>query len=400
MTYNRGSDLGGTTAYTGKKVSVILPVYNVEKYLDRCMNSITYQTLENKDYEVILVDDGSPDSSGQKCDEYSQKFENVIVIHQKNAGAAAARNTGLKAAKGEYVFFVDPDDYIEKDYLETGYLCAVHSNADIAVFDAVREKGIQGSDRIKKELWNHAPSGFVTESYEDKLSMRCQILYPYMAATIKAGISSNGYRDGIKTSYKEKGMHKAETVTFIKDIPLSAPWDKCYRRKFLLDNDLRFPEELKVLDDMSFNFVAFGKAGTIAYAPKALYHYWIEETSITNSYKANRPELDMKTFDFLRKVIEKEDKADLYILWQAYYARIIKSFAICCRLCFFNKKNPESSSEKMKRVKNYMNSEPYKEAFSKIRLTFIEWKLAAVVVAGKLKSPGILKILDTLQNGK
>ncbi len=372
-----------------KKISVILPVYNVEKYLDRCMRSIIGQTMDKRDFEVILVDDGAKDSSPEICDKYSRENDNFIVIHQENAGAAAARNAGLKRAQGEYVVFVDPDDYIETDYLETAYNLAKENKADIALFDAYRDDAVT-------TLWGHAKKPFATSEAKDKLSMQCQILYPYMSATVG-------------------------NMQFEKDIPLSAPWDKCYRRQFLAENDLEFPSHLKVLDDMSFNFVAFGKAKKIAYTPKALYHYCIEPGSITNSYKENRPELDKQVFEYLKHEIdsagsnaaggnEAYDKNGSSIrngssgrntesdLMQAYYARIIKSFAICCRLCFFNKKNPRKTSEKYKQVRGYMTSEPYKEAFGKVKLSNIEWKLIAVVVAGKMRSARMLKLLNDLQN--
>ena len=94
-------------------VSVIVPVYKAESFLSNCINSILNQTY--RDLEVILVDDGSPDFSGQICEEYAEKDGRVKVIHQKNAGAAAARNCGLKAAAGKYIAFVDSDDWIDRD---------------------------------------------------------------------------------------------------------------------------------------------------------------------------------------------------------------------------------------------------------------------------------------------
>ena len=93
-----------------KKVSVIVPVYRTLEWLARCVQSITGQTYKN--LEIILVDDGSPDSSGEICDEYSKRDSRVKAIHKKNAGVAAARNSGLKVATGEYCIFVDSDDYI------------------------------------------------------------------------------------------------------------------------------------------------------------------------------------------------------------------------------------------------------------------------------------------------
>lgn len=111
-------------------ISVVVPVYQVENYLHRCVDSILNQTY--RDLEVILVDDGSPDDSSVICDEYAEKDSRVKVIHQKNAGAAAARNVGLRNAKGDFVAFVDADDWLEKDMYQRLSDALISQNADIA----------------------------------------------------------------------------------------------------------------------------------------------------------------------------------------------------------------------------------------------------------------------------
>ena len=98
------------------KYSVIVPVYNTEKYLDRCISSIVSQSFE--DYELILVDDGSQDGCPGICDNWAQKNEHITVIHQENGGLPVARNSGLDVAIGDYVLFVDSDDYVTEDYFE------------------------------------------------------------------------------------------------------------------------------------------------------------------------------------------------------------------------------------------------------------------------------------------
>ena len=95
------------------KVSIIIPVYNVEKYLEECVNSILNQKIKN--YEIILVDDGSTDSSGEICDKMSANNQEITVIHQKNQGLSEARNSGIKKATGEYLMFVDSDDFINEN---------------------------------------------------------------------------------------------------------------------------------------------------------------------------------------------------------------------------------------------------------------------------------------------
>lgn len=111
-------------------ISVVVPIYNVEKYLHRCVDSIINQTYKN--LEIILVDDGSLDSCPKICDDYSKKDNRIKVIHKKNGGLSDARNAGMKIAKGEYISFVDSDDWIEHEMMERLYEVMVETNGDIA----------------------------------------------------------------------------------------------------------------------------------------------------------------------------------------------------------------------------------------------------------------------------
>lgn len=115
------------------KVSVIVPVYNVEAYLPHCIESIQQQT--ESDIEIILVDDGSPDTCGEICDRFAEQDSRIQVIHQENAGQGAARNVGLAAAHGEYILFVDSDDWIEPDLVETAFTAAKKFDAEMLIFD-------------------------------------------------------------------------------------------------------------------------------------------------------------------------------------------------------------------------------------------------------------------------
>ena len=124
------------------KVSVIIPVYNVEKYLQRCFDSVVNQTL--KDIEIILVNDGSTDSSGEMCDRLAKTDNRVKVIHKENGGLSDARNVGIEAAKGEFLSFIDSDDYVVPDMLEYLYTNAVSSGAQIATGTMRMVKNGQG----------------------------------------------------------------------------------------------------------------------------------------------------------------------------------------------------------------------------------------------------------------
>lgn len=103
----------------GKTLSIIVPIYKVEQYLRKCVDSLLYQDLSRDEYEVILVDDGSPDKCGAICEEYASEFAHVKVVHRENGGLSAARNSGIEVAQGRFVLFVDPDDYLEPNVLKT-----------------------------------------------------------------------------------------------------------------------------------------------------------------------------------------------------------------------------------------------------------------------------------------
>lgn len=132
------------------KISVIVPVYNVEKFIRRCLDSIINQTL--KDLEIILVDDGSTDNSGVICDEYAKLDNRITVIHKENGGLSSARNIGLDFAKGDWIAFVDSDDYIDYKMYEVLYKNAEKNNCDISVcyFEYINQKGISLYNANKK----------------------------------------------------------------------------------------------------------------------------------------------------------------------------------------------------------------------------------------------------------
>ena len=134
------------------EISVVVPVYNVQEYLDNCARHLVKQTFT--DFEVLLIDDGSTDNSGNICDEWAKRDSRIKVIHQKNGGLPNARNTGISNATGRYIAFVDSDDWVEKDFLSVLYSGITENNADIAqcnysrVFDSGREDFVQYKDAI------------------------------------------------------------------------------------------------------------------------------------------------------------------------------------------------------------------------------------------------------------
>ena len=132
----------------GDLVSVIIPVYKVEQYLERCVRSVTSQTYDN--LEILLIDDGSPDRCGEMCDSFAAEDRRIRVIHQKNGGLSAARNTGIDASSGQWLFFIDSDDFIHRDCIGKLLAAAETSGADIAScgFEKTEDDTIRGDVRF------------------------------------------------------------------------------------------------------------------------------------------------------------------------------------------------------------------------------------------------------------
>lgn len=211
------------------KFSVIVPVYGVEKYLDTCVASVLAQTFE--DFELILVDDCSPDSCPAMCDAWAEKDARIRVIHKPvNEGLGFARNTGMAAAQGEYVLFLDSDDYIHVDTLK---LCEenLHDDKDILVFGMeLRYEDAAGNAKWCDQI---LPEEFYSDTTEKKAQMFKQLcankVFPYAC-------------------------------------------NKAYRRQFLLTVPLRF-EKTKLIEDFLFNIGIFGYANVIGAISQALYTY-------------------------------------------------------------------------------------------------------------------------------
>ncbi len=206
------------------KVSVIFPVYNVENYLRQCLNSVVNQTL--KEIEIICVDDGSTDASAEILDEYAAKDSRITVLRQKNGGAGAARNNGLRIAKGKYLSFLDSDDFFELNMLEEAYNCAEKYSADLVIFKS--NQYFEDSDSYKNTEW----------------VVRYAELPPYQPFN-RRSITSNIFKACVGWA-----------------------WDKLFSREFVLKNNLLFQEQ-RTSNDMLFVFSAIAIAEKIAYVDKS-----------------------------------------------------------------------------------------------------------------------------------
>ncbi len=335
-------------------LSIIIPVYRVEKYLSKCLDSIVNQ-VKGRETEIIIIDDGSPDRSGEIADKYALEYSFVKAIHKANAGVAAARNTGIDSSRGSWLYFVDSDDWMAEGAVDI-LLDRTKKNpdADVILMDAWKNTGVQ------EEGWEHFGEEFFLEGRQKISGLQRGALY-----------------------FPGTGM---ETK-----IPLAAPWDKVYRKNFLTGHRIEFRQELKVLDDMVFNMEVFGEADKVVYCKEKIYHYRYVPDSITNSYKPDRVNQDCQVWKYLSDYMAEYfkrgslDEKGREELTQAYYCRIIKSFSICCRLCFFNPLNKAQLKEKIRYVKETLDREPYRTAFCDVKMEKAEWKLKAVILMGRCR---------------
>lgn len=216
-------------------ISIIVPVYKVERYLKRCIDSILNQTFS--DFELILVDDGSPDNSGKICDEYETKDTRIRVIHKTNGGLSEARNYGIDCARGDYLCFIDSDDFVHCQYLEILYSILENSGADMSI--------------CGYSLY-HDSDTLNTEKY------------------------------GLDIPYKEFSDELLYDEPFInhKWTNLVCAWNKLYHRD--LFKEIRYPVG-KIHEDNFTYYKLMDKAKKVVYTDEKLYYYYMSENSISRS---------------------------------------------------------------------------------------------------------------------
>ena len=216
-------------------ISVIIPVYNVEQYLKRCVDSVLHQ--ENVSFEIILVDDGSTDSSGKICDEYAAKHPEIKCIHTPNAGPSTAKNVGYDIATGNYIAFIDSDDEIKPDMLNQMLQSGYQHNADIVCCNYIQvdEKGNYSHTK-------HTGLEYVLTQDE------------------------------------------ALKAILIKDKIYSQCWTKIYKRTTMQENGVRNTEGLKTEEDFIYNIQAFACSKTVCIVDKPLYIYTHREKSLSKDY--------------------------------------------------------------------------------------------------------------------
>lgn len=283
-------------------ISIIIPIYKVEQYLCRCLDSVVNQTYTN--LEIILVDDGSPDNCPQICDEYAAKDKRITVIHKKNGGLSDARNAGLDICKGEYIYFLDSDDVLPLNCIYTLFKMITKEDAEIASSSYIEFKD---DVQLPKELSHNATYSVINGS--EVLVLLCKDNPP-----------------GIMSSCMK--IYKKE----------------CF-------DDIRFPKG-KLYEDARINYKIYHKCKKFCYTHSPLYYYRIHEGSIMANTKGVIYDLDAREerYFFLKK---HNEPAAQYCLEQLCWDNLIISAQPSS---FFNTKSHLTSPQKaLKKFKLFAN---------------------------------------------
>lgn len=286
-----------------KLISIIVPVYNVEKYLGECIDSILSQTYQN--LELVLVDDGSPDNSGKICDEYADKDKRIRAIHKENGGVSSARNVGLDAANGEYITFVDSDDLIDKRYLELMYNKIEETSSDMCFchFDRFDENSCEEQ---KENIPQKLNVDFNSEAFVD-------------FAKRFFDIKNNVFGSSCRTLYKKSCVES-----------------------------LRFNSKIKISEDLVFVLNALFNSNSICSIPNVLYHYRTNMNSAGKTYKKGFLESQLELKNELDLLIDRFDAGTAKNLSKSYY----------CLLCYYLfsneykfRKNNDNYKEQLRKIK-------------------------------------------------
>lgn len=307
------------------KVSVIVPVYNVEKYLDRCIQPLLHQTLQ--DIEIILVDDGSWDNCPFLCEEYARNDARVKVIHKKNAGLGFARNSGLDIAVGEYVAYCDSDDYVTQDAYECLYNAAIQYDADVVYGSFYKETspGIWKEQRkVSKEIIIEGDD--VKNYLLDMLACA-----PYV---------------------KEERKHDMSSCMSI------------YRRSLIEKNNIRFTSErVNASEDTIYNIDFLKQSYRIVQIPYTFYYYCLNSSSLSHTFLPEK----LDRFVILRQqMIERLGAWDLnHERSNRFYIGYVRSFLICA----FNSNCKNIRCE----IKTMINNPVWSEIKYEYKPSYLPW---------------------------
>ena len=306
------------------KVSVIVPVYKVEKFLDRCVESLVGQTLE--DIEIILVDDGSPDECPRLCDEWANRDDRIKVVHKANGGLGFARNSGIEVATGEFIGFVDSDDYVDPKMYETLYRAATEHGAQIAMNGLCCIGGIMSAKEDSVEYINCFDEELLFEGKEgiDSLLLNIVGALPHESQDSKYGFSS------------------------VKNI---------YRSDVITENGILFFSERAVLsEDVMFLLSFLDHCDRAIGVPGGMYFYCRNGESLSKSFLADRFEKSVHLVDLMNGFLAVRMPEKNY---RIYTDRLMQAYTrtSCTQEIQFAKKNGLDKKQLKARLRAICKSE-------------------------------------------
>lgn len=311
------------------RLSIIVPVYNAAPYLNQCVDSLTNQTL--KEIEIILINDGSTDDSLAVCMALAAKDDRIRLIDKRNGGVSEARNDGLRTATGDYVGFVDPDDWVDEDMYERMLATLRAADAEICMCNYVKETKDGTEPVLMKQ------SGIIEKD---------AILGDIVANVIA------------KPSFKSGETDIMGSVCRL-----------LIKRELLENENIWFDKEVAFMEDLLVCVEAFLKSGRIAIDAGGYYHYRVHESSVVNSYKKAFHERQVRAFGKLQALLEREGKAD------ELARRLDMRYIIIALLSLANeahKSNPQPMGAKIKNIAAILKDPALKVILTRLDLSEAE----------------------------
>ncbi len=329
------------------KISIIVPVYQAEKHLEQCLDSLVNQTYVN--LEIILVDDGSHDNSLAICNQYKDKDQRIIVVHQDNAGVSTARNVGINKASGEYIYFVDSDDWIEINTIEELVRDVEENALDCVGFNYLKE--YEGKT-VKNKNYFLEEKIYIDTECKEILRLSIGLI--------------------------EDELKHIEFFNF-----LASPCSKIYKRAIIVENNIHFKDikEIGSFEDGLFNIQFLSHCNSYKYKNKYYYHYRkTNGQSITSSYRKEMLKKQLMQLTFLREIVDiNRDN----VLFKAYENRI----AFMAMEFFINAvTNTASFKEKYCEIKSLFKVLEYVSAIREFSLKYLsrKWKIYYFFIKKKM----------------
>ncbi|MBQ7345431.1 MAG: glycosyltransferase [Oscillospiraceae bacterium] len=309
-------------------ITLVVPVYKVPYHLlRRCLDSVCAQTCD--DFEAILIDDGSPDQCGRICDEYAARHPAMRVIHQENGGLSVVRNNGVEAARGDWVCFLDGDDWIEPDTI--GYAkeyVAQCGDGDILIWDEYYDIG----DTVKENcFFGEEVEGTLCFQGEDREKLIDRILPPKIAKP------------------------RAKAI-----VDLGTANARAYRKAFLQENNVYNQPGLKRTQDNVFNLWAFHKADKVYYRCKRLYHYVYNEEAATQKYSPGIADTMYFLYECMDRFVRQTRDTQEY--HQRLYLRFLRVISRCFELDYANRNNEKPKGQRLAEARRDMQRPLFKNA--------------------------------------